>query len=81
VAGQEEIIGGTSAGAPAWQGIWARIQSARGGNLGSANPVLYAEPASAYNDIILGANGAPNTPGYDYVTGRGTPIISALAGG
>jgi pseudomonalisin/xanthomonalisin len=81
VDGQQEVIGGTSASAPSWQGIWARIQSGRGGNLGFADPVLYAEPASAFNDITLGANGAVNTPGYDYVTGRGTPIISALTSG
>ena len=41
VAGQETIIGGTSASAPAWQGIWARTQSAKGGNLGFAGPVIY----------------------------------------
>jgi subtilase family serine protease len=81
VDGQPETIGGTSASAPSWQGIWARIQGARGGNLGFANPVLYAEPASAFNDVILGANGAPNTPGWDYVTGRGTPVVSALVSG
>ena len=78
---QQETIGGTSASAPSWQGIWARVQSGRGGNLGFADPVLYAEPASAFNDITLGANGLPNTPGYDYVTGRGTPIINALTSG
>ena len=54
VNGSEETIGGTSASAPSWQGIWARIQSGRGGNLGNADPVLYAEPASAFNDITLG---------------------------
>jgi subtilase family serine protease len=81
VNGTEETIGGTSASAPSWQGIWARIQSGRGGNLGNADPVLYAEPASAFNDITLGANGAINTPGYDYVTGRGTPIINTLTSG
>jgi pseudomonalisin/xanthomonalisin len=80
VGGQEEVIGGTSASAPAWQGIWARTQGARG-PLGFAGPVLYGEPASAFNDITLGANGAPNTPGWDYVTGRGTPIISTLVSG
>ena len=36
VAGQPETIGGTSASAPAWQGIWARVQGARG-PLGFAN--------------------------------------------
>jgi hypothetical protein len=43
--------------------------------------VLYGAPASAFHDIIVGANGAVNTPGWDYVTGRGTPDVSALAAG
>ena len=80
VNGQQETIGGTSASAPAWQGIWARVQAARGGALGFAANVLYAAPASAFHDIILGVNGAPATPGYDYTTGRGTPDIAALIG-
>jgi subtilase family serine protease len=81
VDGQPETIGGTSASAPSWQGIWARVQGARGGNLGFAGPALYGEPAAAFNDVVLGANGAVATPGYDYVTGRGTPIVSALVSG
>jgi subtilase family serine protease len=82
VNGQEEIIGGTSASAPAWQGIWARAQSAHGGGLGFAGPVIYkTEPASAYHDIVLGGNPAPATPGWDYVTGRGTPDIAAFVSG
>jgi hypothetical protein len=43
--------------------------------------VLYGAPASAFNDITVGVNGAPATPGYDYVTGRGTPKIDALVAG
>ncbi len=35
VAGSETTIGGTSASAPAWQGIWARAQGAKGGASGS----------------------------------------------
>ena len=81
VDGQEETIGGTSASAPAWQGIWARAQGARGGALGFAGPVIYTEPASAFHDIVLGLNGAPATPGWDYVTGRGTPDITAFVNG
>lgn len=80
VAGQTETIGGTSASAPAWQGIWARIQAARGGALGFANDVLYGEPASSFFDVTLGINGAPATPGWDYTTGRGTPNVAALTG-
>ena len=81
VAGQTEVIGGTSASAPAWQGIWARVQAARGGSLGFANTTLYGAPASAFHDVILGVNGAPATPGWDYTTGRGTPDVAALIGG
>lgn len=82
VGGQEQTIGGTSASAPAWQGIWARAQGARGGALGFAGPVIYREPASAFHDIVVGANGAfPTTPGWDYDTGRGTADIAAFVAG
>jgi pseudomonalisin len=82
VAGQEETIGGTSAGAPSWQGIWARAQSAHGGTLGFAGAPIYDAPATAFNDITLGTNGLyPTTPGWDYNTGRGTPNITALVNG
>jgi pseudomonalisin len=83
VGGEEEVIGGTSASAPSWQGIWARAQGAHGGSLGFAGPVIYGtEPESAFNDITLGSNGLfPDTPGWDYVTGRGTPKIEAFVSG
>lgn len=83
VAGQETVIGGTSASAPSWQGIWARAQASHGGTLGFAGPVIYGKvPASAFHDITLGTNGIyPATPGWDYDTGRGTPDITALLGG
>jgi len=80
VAGQEIVAGGTSASAPAWQGIWARAQGAHASPLGFAGPVIYTtEPSSAFHDIVLGTNDMyPATPGYDYVTGRGTPDVSAF---
>jgi pseudomonalisin len=79
VGGSEETVGGTSAGAPSWQGIWARVQAAHGGTLGFAGPVLYGAPEAAFHDIVLGDNTLfPDTPGWDYVTGRGTPDIAAL---
>ena len=83
IAGKEEVIGGTSASAPSWQGIWTRAQGAHGGTLGFAGPVIYeTEPADAFNDITLGDNGLfPCTPGWDYVTGRGTPNIAAFVAG
>jgi pseudomonalisin len=82
VGGTVEGIGGTSASAPSWQGIWARVNGAHAG-LGFAGPVLYStEPASAFNDITIGANGAYTAgPGYDLVTGLGTPDIAKLVNG
>jgi pseudomonalisin len=83
VGGSEEIIGGTSASAPAWQGIWARAQGAHGGSLGFAGPVIYnTVPATAFNDITVGTIGFyVATPGWDYATGRGTPDIADFVSG
>jgi pseudomonalisin len=83
VSGTEETIGGTSASAPSWQGIWARVQGAHGGTVPFAGPVLYeTEPATAFHDITLGANGLYAAhPGYDLVTGLGTPDIAKLIAG
>jgi pseudomonalisin len=82
VSGTVEGIGGTSASAPSWQGIWARVNGAKAG-LGFAGPVLYStEPSSAFNDITVGSNGAYTAgPGYDLVTGLGTPDIAKLVNG
>jgi pseudomonalisin len=83
VGGTVQTIGGTSASAPSWQGIWARAQGAHGGALGFAGPVLYGtEPATAFHDITLGGNGLYVAhPGYDLVTGLGTPDITQLVNG
>jgi pseudomonalisin len=82
VGGTVEGIGGTSASAPSWQGIWARVNGANAG-LGFAGPVLYStEPATAFDDITIGADGAYTAgPGYDLVTGLGTPDIAKLVNG
>jgi hypothetical protein len=77
--GRQVIVGGTSAGAPAWLGIWARAQAAHGGRLGFAAPLLYRLPAQVFNDVVVGFQGLwAATPGWDYTTGRGTPNITAL---
>jgi pseudomonalisin len=80
--------GGTSLSAPLWQGMWARVQAAapvsRGGRvlgLGFANPKLYAAAAraAAFTDIVVGGNGAyVATPGWDYVSGWGSPDVAVL---
>jgi pseudomonalisin len=77
VAGSDTVIGGTSAGAPAWNGIWARVLQAHPG-LGFAAPVLYRSAGSLV-DITLGTNGLyAATPGYDLSTGLGSADITAL---
>ena len=83
VNGTVEVIGGTSASAPSWQGIWARAQGAHSGSLGFAGPVIYqTEPATAFHDITLGGNGLYTAlPGWDYVTGRGTPDMTSFVNG
>src|SRR6201995_4145840 len=82
VGGPVEGIGGPSASPPSWQGIWARVNGAHSG-LGFAGPVLYSSgESSAFNDITLGANRAYTAgPGYDLVTGLGTPDIAKLVNG
>lgn len=61
----------------------ARVEGAHSGGIGFAGPVLYStEPATAFHDITIGANGLYTAgPGYDLVTGLGTPDISQLIGG
>ena len=77
VSGTETPIGGTSASAPAWNGIWARVLQAHP-SAGTAAPALYAA-SSALTDIILGTNGLyAATPGYDQSTGLGTADITKL---
>ena len=72
-------VGGTSASAPSWQGIWARAQGAHGGGLGFASPVLYRIAASSFHDIKIGSIGLYTAaPGWDYTTGRGTPDITLV---
>jgi pseudomonalisin len=77
--GQTTVVGGTSGSSPSWLGVWARAQAAHGGSLGFADDTIYTEPAGAFNDITVGDNVPyPCTPGYDYVTGRGTPDMAAF---
>jgi pseudomonalisin len=77
VAGKDTTVGGTSASAPAWNGIWARVLQAHP-TAGTAAPALYAARSSLV-DITLGTNGLwAATPGYDLGTGIGTADITKL---
>jgi subtilase family serine protease len=72
-------VGGTSASAPSWQGIWARAEGAHGSSLGFASPLLYKIAANSFHDITIGSNGLyAASPGWDYTTGRGTPDITLV---
>jgi subtilase family serine protease len=84
-------IGGTSLSCPQWAGLVAIADQIHGGGLGLINPRLYelASNPSTYADdffdITTGNNtadpnvpGYPATPGWDPITGLGTPNAANL---
>jgi kumamolisin len=78
VDGASNVIGGTSAVAPLWAGLVARLNAIVGKPLGFINPVLYANEA-AFHDIVSGNNGAYSAgPGWDACSGLGTPNGASL---
>jgi kumamolisin len=78
VDGQRMVIGGTSAVAPLWAALVARIVQSTGRPLGLAQPALYAA-AGSFRDITSGDNGAFSAaPGWDACTGLGSPNGTAL---
>ncbi len=71
VAGTETVFGGTSAVAPLWAGLLARINASNGTPAGLSNPLLCANPA-ALNGIVSGTNGEYQaSAGWDTCTGLG----------
>jgi len=79
IDGRDTVIGGTSAVAPLWAGLIARINSTRGTPVGFVNPRLYAA-ASALSDITNGNNGSYEAaPGWDACTGLGSPDGTKIA--
>ncbi len=75
VDGSATVIGGTSAVAPLWAGLLARINQSLGKDVGYVNPLLYAsESAATFHDITSGTNGTYSAgPGWDACTGLGSP--------
>jgi kumamolisin len=77
-------IGGTSAAAPLWAALIARLNQALNTRLGFVNPALYQlASSSSFHDVKAGNNGDYKaTPGWDACTGLGTPdgeqILAAL---
>jgi kumamolisin len=81
---QPQPIGGTSAVAPLWAGLIARLAQATGKRFGLLQPLIYAgvtpgTAAPGFNDIVEGNNGAYKAgPGWDACTGLGSPNGQAL---
>jgi len=80
-------VGGTSASAPQTAALvaLANEQRAQAGKepIGAAlNNAIYSiargDYSGNFNDIVTGSNGYPAVPGYDLVTGLGTPKATTL---
>jgi subtilase family serine protease len=91
IKGRWTMVGGTSASAPAWAGIAAIANQMAGHPLGFINPGLYKLATSStyhqdFRDIVQGNNdneashiqGYSAVPGWDAVTGLGTPNAEKL---
>jgi uncharacterized repeat protein (TIGR01451 family) len=82
-------IGGTSAAAPQWAALIAIADQGRAlagqsslNGLTQTLPLLYSLPATDFHDITAGGStGNPPLncgPGYDLVTGRGSPLANLI---
>ena len=85
------VVGGTSSGSPQWAGLIAIADQMAGRDLGYINPALYkiasapAKYAADYFDVTVGNNqtttsipGYSASPGWDAVTGLGSPNVAHL---
>lgn len=84
IGGQTQVIGGTSAVAPLWAALIARLNQKLGAPVGDMHAAIYQIGESAFRDITQGNNGAYQAgPGWDACTGLGSPngeaLLSALA--
>ena len=86
--GEPAVGGGTSQSAPIWAALTAVMNQYliehEGRPIGNLNPLLYRVAAGAdlpgFRDITLGGNAVDSAgPGYDLVTGLGTPDVANLA--
>jgi kumamolisin len=91
VDGKSLVFGGTSAVAPLWAALIARINQKVRGRVGFINPRLYALAANsgAFHDVTLGNNritykkfskvGYDAVPGWDACSGLGSPDGTILS--
>ena len=92
-AGEWNLAGGTSASAPLWGGLMAIANQMAGHSLGFINPAIYKLATSShyaqdFRDITAGNNsvnergvnvmGYPAVPGWDPITGWGSPFAEKL---
>src|SRR5208337_594542 len=87
VDGESAVFGGTSAVAPLWAALVARINQQMGKPIGFLNPLIYAQAveASGFHDITQGNNGSFSAAqGWDPCTGLGSPdgaqLLAVLTG-
>jgi kumamolisin len=92
--GKMQIVGGTSASAPLWASLIARINASLGARVGNFNALLYSKfgPNRVLRDITSGNNDVegllhgqyPAGNGWDACTGWGVPdgqkLLAALKG-
>jgi pseudomonalisin len=85
-------VGGTSASAPAFAGLMARVVQKTGQRQGNPNPVLYQLATAqsqglvgqVFHDVLVGDNsfagiaGFQSATGYDLATGLGSVDVAAL---
>jgi len=87
--GKFVLSGGTSASAPIFASVIAAVNdariAARKSPVGFINPALYSDAfAGTFNDVTVGSNpgcdtqGFPAAPGWDPVSGLGTPNFEKL---
>jgi kumamolisin len=87
VDGENAVFGGTSAVAPLFAGLIARINQSTGKAIGFLNPLIYSQAieSSGFHDITDGNNGDFSAAtGWDPCTGLGSPdgarLLGALTG-
>jgi kumamolisin len=82
--GKGQVMGGTSAVAPLWSALIARLAQATGQRFGLLPPLVYAGVSpgldvAGFRDITSGNNGAYSAgPGWDACSGLGAPDGTAL---
>jgi kumamolisin len=80
IGGADQVVGGTSAAAPLWAALIARINQKLGRAVGFVNPLLYSAGQAVFRDVAVGNNqGFTAGRNWDACTGLGSPVGEALA--